>query len=240
MTARTATTLTSLLLASLLAPGCNGIETSPDVCSAASAHLRSCFGSKLPAATFVGDSCNEATAEKMLGMSCQGLSLALLGGKADYGVEEQVKEAIKDAIRQAIAEGLKQVIEQILGSFGSSLEKYDFYLLLYQSDDEAEAQAKAQELDQVMGDDPEMEPRVIKLSDGYGVIHGPCPLELSTTLAKKVASLVADNPELIKALGGSMSSGPDEDGLSSEINISLPLALLPMKKSQSAKLGCGQ
>ena len=270
----------ALLILALLTAGCN-VEMERDVCSAAAGHLESCFG-KLQSNPYAQASCNPDSAARLLSRSCKALSYAMMGGKADdLGLDEQIQKAIKDAIRQAIIEGVKQALNQVLGSLGSSLlKKYDFYLMLHLADSQDAAQAKADELRPLLASDPDMDPMVLKIDSGYAVIHGPCPLTLSSQLAEKIANMVADNPKLIEALGGTITTQTEpeensedtkggqgkmegEDGeapeggadktegeggeipdggedktYTSNISISLPLALLPLPGSKSAKLGC--
>jgi len=49
---------------------------------------------------------------------------------------------------------------------------------------------------------------VVKMDSGWGVVQGNCPISLASDLPERIGDVVEGNPELIKALGGSIDMNP--------------------------------
>lgn len=229
-------TLIPLLCLTLLTAACGGTEDG--ICTDTAEHLRSCFGDTA-ASSYLSGSCNPDSAYRLLSLDCKGLSQAVLGGKADeLGVEEAVREAVRQAIREAVMQAMQQVWEQVVGALGmGSLTDRPLYLQFYKSSSKSKAQSRADELASAMAGDPDFRPMVVKTGwFSYAVVHGPCPLDPGSDLPRKVADLVMNNPELIKALGGELKTEPTDEGM--EVHMSLPLTLLSFDADTPATLGC--
>ena len=199
--------LTASLATGLLIAGCGGIEQ--DVCGAAAQHLGSCFGAKA-ASTYQGHTCDADAANRVLSMSCQTLGAATSGGKMDeLGLDDAIQDAIRKAVREKVVEALKETLSQLLnGTVGSMLDKYDFYILLYKSDSKYMAESKAMELGAAFASIPDIRPVLVKMDSGWGVVQGNCPVSLASDLPERIGDVVEGNPELIKALGGSIDMNP--------------------------------
>ncbi|MBU2552762.1 MAG: hypothetical protein KKB20_30400, partial [Proteobacteria bacterium] len=198
--------LATLIISSLLAAGCG--EVDEDLCGAAASHLGSCFG-PTAARSFAETTCDPASAERLLQMSCMTLGQATSGGKMDeLGLDDAIQEAIRKAVREKVVEALKAVLSQLLGSLGGMMDQYDFYLLLDKSSSKVLAESQASQLAAMLASVPALRPTVVQMDDGWGVVQGACPISLTSDLPERIADMVEGNPGLIKALGGSIVTAP--------------------------------
>jgi hypothetical protein len=147
-----------------------------------------------------------------------------------------VKDAIWAAIREAIRVGLEQALEVLSASLGGNLDDYAVYLVLFTAESSAEADQMATSLATMLANEPAFQPLVHMWEFDYLVLHGPCPLDLTQDVPGMIADIIVKYPQLVEALGGTVSQQSTETGTT--INISLPLTFLPAPLSLPGELGC--
>ena len=224
--------------------GCDGM-IGGGLCQEVTEHLQGCFGQSA-AGAFGGRTCSPERASRLLDLDCNALSELMLsgdretfsGGAKDPGVEREVREAIREAIREAVTTGLSEAWSQVLSALGVGLSDRRIYLLLAQTSSKSAAESRAARLAAILDGDARFAPFVVKLGTAsYAVLHGPCPLDPSDDLPRRVADVVVARPQLVKELGGQISLTQNDDGTWAN-QISLPLHLLAYPGTAPASFGC--
>lgn len=237
MTKRHHLTLLALALAAITGLwACGPAESAGDpdaeLCAAADVQMQQCFGAT--AAGVFADGCDLATASRVVDLECEALASMFLDGKADDILGEAVKDAIWTAIREGVKVAMEQVIAAVVEAVGGNLDDFAFYLVFHEAADADAAQQMATAIGDILADEPAVSPLVYELSGSWYVLHGPCPLDLRSDVAGLIATIIVDHPELVQLLGGSVT----QNGTGTEVDISLPLAILPGPLTLPAELGC--
>lgn len=219
------------------AGGCDDEESVEDrACESAAATIEACFGEG-SADAFL-DSCSPNDAARIEGRQCLDLTTVVLDDKADATWDGEVLEAIREALHQAIEQGLTAALEQVLDRLtGVSAEDYAAYLLLETTDTEAEAYEAAERWAEDLEGRPGFEPTVVAYATGYGVAHAPCLIDLTSVLPSMIADLVLETPDTIGVLGGEIHEAKQTE-TSRDIDVSLPLILLPTHKDEAEHPSC--